>query len=402
MNASTNPLMAPGLALMYSISNKGKMPLTSALYLIPLAVLYYETGAQASTFTRVTIVLSVSVAIYLMFAWYVQARDGFQGLGKVIDRIAEGNLTSSGDQHMGGAFQKLMASLSHVHSSLGGIVAKVRATANEVAQSAAEIAAANSHLSDRTEQQASTLAQTASGMEELARTVQQNAQNCERASTLAIGAENVAQSGADAVHGVVERMAQIDGSSKRMADIIGTIEGIAFQTNILALNAAVEAARAGDQGRGFAVVASEVRALAQRSAQAAHEIKALIAQSVAEIREGNAQAAKAGKVIDEVVSSIHQASELIGEIAIASSEQTTSVGEINKAIAQLDGMTQQNAALVQEGAASSRSLESQADGMRELVSRFKIDETPEVAARPAPLRVVSGYLDKPRTGVRRR
>jgi methyl-accepting chemotaxis protein len=396
MKALTDVLMAPGLALMYSISNKGKMPLTSILYLIPLAVLYYETGSQASTFTRVTIVVFVTLAIYLMFGWYIQARDGFKGLGTVIDRLAEGNLTSSGKQHMGGAFQKLMTSLSHVQSSLGGIVSNVRGTANEVAQSAAEIAAANTHLSDRTEQQASTLEQTASGMEELARTVRQNAQNCERASTLAIGAENVAQSGAESVHGLVNRMAQIDSSSRKMADIIGTIEGIAFQTNILALNAAVEAARAGEQGRGFAVVASEVRSLAQRSSSAAKEIKELIAQSVDEVRAGNEQAAKAGKVIDEVVSSIHQASELIGQIAVASSEQTTSVGEINKAIAQLDGMTQQNSALVQEGAAASRSLESQADGMRDLVSRFKIDEEPQAVAQPAPRPSVSGYLPRRR------
>jgi methyl-accepting chemotaxis protein len=272
-------MMGPGLALMYRISNKGKMPLTSALYLIPLAVLYYETGAQASTFTRVTIVLFVSVAIYLMFAWYLQARDGFQGLGKVIDRIAEGNLTSSGGQQMGGAFQKLMASLSHVHSSLGGIVANVRATANEVAQSAAEIAAANSHLSQRTEQQAATLAQTAAGMEELARTVAQNAGTASgrprsrsarrtwhsRARTRftawsSAWRRSMAAPGAWPTSSARSRASRSRPTSSRSMRGRGRARG--------------------EQGRGFAVVAAEVRSLAQRSGASRARDQGLIAQSV--------------------------------------------------------------------------------------------------------------------------
>jgi methyl-accepting chemotaxis protein len=360
---------------MYRMSNKGKMPVCSALYLAPLAVLYWETGQHASSATRIAVVVLVLLAIYAMLCWYVQARDGFKALGGLLARLADGDLTSRKRTLLGGAFQNLLASITLVSSNIGGIVANVRGTADSLAQAAGEIAGSSAHLSQRTEQQASTLQETATGMEELSRTVRENAHNCEQASVLAKTAESVARTGAGAVHGVVEGMAKIDRSSKRIADIIATIEGIAFQTNILALNAAVEAARAGDSGRGFAVVASEVRALAQRSADAAREIRALIEQSVGEIRDGNKQAERAGKVIDEIVTSVQEASELIGRIAVASNEQSAGVGEVGKAIVQLDDMTQQNAALVQQGAASARSLETQADHMRELVARFKIDDT---------------------------
>ncbi len=230
-------------------------------------------------------------------------------------------------------------------------------------------------------------------MEELSGTVRQNADNCKLASGLAQSAEQVARQGAEAVHAVVEGMGRIDQSSKRMADIIGVIEGIAFQTNILALNAAVEAARAGEQGRGFAVVASEVRALAQRSAEAAKEIKALIEQSVGQISDGSRKAEGAGKVIDEIVVSVQQVNQLISEIAVASSEQSAGVGEINKAILQLETVTQQNAALVEQAAASSLTFQEQADRMRDLVARFKItEEAPIVPPRQAP----SGAAPKPR------
>ena len=226
-----------------------------------------------------------------------------------------------------------------------------------------------------------TLEETASGMEELSGTVTQNADNCKLASSLAQNAERVAREGAQAVHGVVEGMGKIDQSSKRMADIIGVIEGIAFQTNILALNAAVEAARAGEQGRGFAVVAAEVRALAQRSAEAAKEIKSLIELSVSQISEGSQKAEGAGNVIDAIVTSVQQVNQLIGEIAVASTEQSTGVGEINKAILQLESVTQQNAALVEEASAASMTFQQQADHLKGIVSRFRIGEEP--SARPA-------------------
>jgi methyl-accepting chemotaxis protein len=221
-------------------------------------------------------------------------------------------------------------------------------------------------------------------MEELAGTVKQNADNCSLASGLAQSAEKVAREGAQAVHGLVQRMGAIDQSSKRMADITGVIEAIAFQTNILALNAAVEAARAGEQGRGFAVVASEVRALAQRSAEAAKEIKALIGQSVAQIKDGGREAEGAGKVIDDIVVSVQQVNQLISEIAVASSEQSAGVGEINKAVLQLESMTQQNAALVEEAAASSLTFQEQADRLRSIVAQFRFGDETAAAPRPAP------------------
>jgi methyl-accepting chemotaxis protein len=282
-----------------------------------------------------------------------------------------------------GQFGAMLATLRSVHAGWRELVAQARESARAITTGASEIAAGNSNLSQRTEQQASTLEETASGMEELAGTVEQNADNCKLASGLAQNAETVAKQGAHAVHGVVEGMGKIDQSSKRMADIIGVIEGIAFQTNILALNAAVEAARAGEQGRGFAVVASEVRALAQRSADAAKEIKALIEQSVSQINDGSKQAEGAGKVIDEIVVSVQQVNQLIGEIAVASSEQSAGVGEINKAVLQLETMTQQNAALVEEAAASSLTFQEQADRLRDIVARFKFeDEAAPVPKRP--------------------
>jgi methyl-accepting chemotaxis protein len=369
-----NVVMAPGLTLMRRLSNKGKMPLCSALYLLPLAILYAETGSHASNATRVAMAVFVSLGAYLMYCWYIQARNGFSSLEKVAGRIAEGDLTADAHAFLGGSFSNLMKALGHVNNSLGGIVSNVRASSNAVAHSAGQIADANADLSNRTEEQASSLEETASGMEELARTVKQNAGNCESAADLARNAETVARQGADVVHEVVQGMGNIDQSSRRMADIIGVIEGIAFQTNILALNAAVEAARAGELGRGFAVVASEVRTLAQSSAQAAKEIRSLIQQSVDEIKDGSRKAERAGAVIDEIVSSVHEVSQLIGQIAVSSSQQSAGVHEINKAIVQLETVTQQNAAVVQEVAASSFTLQEQADCMRDLVARFKIIE----------------------------
>ena len=381
-----------------------KLPLMTFLFLLPFGILYGYTYEQLPLSINVAVWVAVAAAIYSMITFYFQAAGAWGQLFALARRIAQGDLTAGLESKlsMAGQFGLMVDALTKLTRDLGQVVAQVRASSNAVAHSATEIAAGNSNLSSRTEQQASTLEETASGMEELAGTVKQNADNCKLASDLAQNAERVARQGAQAVHGVVGGMGKIDQSSKRMADIIGVIEGIAFQTNILALNAAVEAARAGEQGRGFAVVAAEVRALAQRSAEAAKEIRALIQQSVAQISDGSKGAEGAGKVIDDIVVSVQQVNQLISEIAVASSEQSAGVGEINKAILQLEGVTQQNAALVEEASAASLTFQEQADRLREMVARFKVVEQPAAAAPRAAPAKASASLPRAEAGVRAR
>ncbi|MFS8435943.1 chemotaxis protein, partial [Xanthomonas campestris pv. campestris] len=245
---------------------------------------------------------------------------------------------------------------------------------------ASEIAAGNQDLSQRTEQQAANLEETAASMEELTSTVKQNAEGARQANQLAIGAASVAVQGGEVVGKVVETMSGIEASSKKIADIISVIDGIAFQTNILALNAAVEAARAGEQGRGFAVVASEVRTLAQRSSGAAKEIKDLIDDSVQRVAEGSALVHTAGKTMGEVVASVQRVTDIMGEISAASQEQSAGIEQVNQTITQMDETTQQNAALVEEATAAARSLEDQAVQLTEAVAVFKTDN--RVVAAP--------------------
>src|SRR5438477_6379578 len=264
-----------------------------------------------------------------------------------------------------------------MNQSFTEIVGQVRTSADAIASVAKDIADGNTNLSQRTQEQASSLEETASGMEELAATVKQNANNCTRADALAATASEVAGKAASQMHALSETMKQIDDSSRRVADILGAIEGIAFQTNILALNAAVEAARAGEQGRGFAVVASEVRSLAQRSAGAAKEIKALIDASVNNVVQGTRLVDAAGGTMNEVVTSVQKVTDVIGEIAAASSEQSAGVEDINKAIVQMDGVTQQNAALVEEAAAAALAFEDEAGRLVNVVGAFKLDRTEE-------------------------
>ncbi|CAN7351050.1 methyl-accepting chemotaxis protein [Acidovorax sp. LjRoot194] len=287
--------------------------------------------------------------------------------------IAGGDLTSEvpagGKDEMG----QLLAALGEMRQSLANTVSTVRSSAEGVASASSQIASGNNDLSARTEQQASALEETAASMEELGSTVRQNADNARQANQLAMSASTVAVQGGDVVAEVVETMKGINDSSKKIADIISVIDGIAFQTNILALNAAVEAARAGEQGRGFAVVAGEVRSLAGRSAEAAKEIKALINASVERVEQGTALVDKAGATMTEVVSSIRRVTDIMGEISAASSEQSAGVGQVGEAVTQMDQATQQNAALVEEMAAAASALNAQAGELVNAVAVFKLE-----------------------------
>ncbi|MFL6657541.1 MAG: methyl-accepting chemotaxis protein [Massilia sp.] len=268
-------------------------------------------------------------------------------------------------------------------ASLNQTIAQVRASSNTIADASAEIASGNMDLSGRTEAQASSLEETAAAMEELTSTVKQNAENASQANQLVVAASSHAVKGGEVVGQVVSTMGSITDSSRKIVDIIGVIDGIAFQTNILALNAAVEAARAGEQGRGFAVVASEVRNLAQRSAAAAKEIKTLIGDSVDKVNAGSRLVDEAGKTMDQIVSSVQQVADLMSEIAAASHEQSQGIGQINASITTMDDATQQNAALVEEAAAAAKSLQDQAAHLAQVVSVFKLDESAAPAAAVA-------------------
>ncbi|MGD9942734.1 MAG: methyl-accepting chemotaxis protein [Burkholderiaceae bacterium] len=287
--------------------------------------------------------------------------------------VADGDLSQRIDVRGRDELAQLLGALAGMRDRLAGIVMQVRQGAHGVATASAEIAHGNQDLSARTENQASALEQTAASMDELASTVRQNAEHAQQASQLAQQASSVAGQGGDVVGEVVSTMKGISESSSKIADIIGVIDGIAFQTNILALNAAVEAARAGEQGRGFAVVASEVRSLAGRSAVAAKEIKTLIDTSLSRIEQGGALADKAGVTMGEVVGSIRRVSEIIGEISAASAEQSAGVTQVGGAVTQMDQATQQNAALVEQMAAAAASLSSQAQGLVQTVAVFKLD-----------------------------
>jgi methyl-accepting chemotaxis protein len=290
----------------------------------------------------------------------------------IASAVASGDLTAQivvDDEKNTGSMVYAMRTMQH---SLARLVDKVRSGTDTITTASSEMAAGNIDLSARTEEQASSLEETAASMEELTSTVQQNAESVRQANELAARASEVAQKGGDAVSQVVETMGSINEASNRIADITGVIDGIAFQTNILALNAAVEAARAGEQGRGFAVVASEVRTLAQRSAAAAKEIKALIADSVARIDAGGKLVTRAGETMGEVVASVRRVTDIMGEIALAGQEQSAGIAQVNQAVAQMDHVTQQNAALVEEAAAAADAMQAQAQQLSAIVSTFKV------------------------------
>ncbi len=297
---------------------------------------------------------------------------GLGEVNRVLGAMAKGDLTERITADYAGTFGDLKNYCNQTTESLTEMMTEIRTAAETIFTASSEIAQGNADLSSRTEQQAANLEETASSMEELTSTVKLNADNAKQANVLAEKASTVATDGGSLIQQVVVTMSSINESSQKIADIIGVIDGIAFQTNILALNAAVEAARAGDQGRGFAVVASEVRTLAQRSANAAKDIKGLISDSVKKIESGNTLVGKSGETMKEIVSAIKRVNDIMSEIAAASAEQSTGIEEVTTAISQMDDMTQQNAALVEEAAAAAESLQSQADQLTQSVSQFRL------------------------------
>ena len=360
-----------------------------------------DLEATSSTTTGTLILGGVALCVLTVALGALLVRNVFRQLGgepatalQLVGAVARGDLTVHIDVKRGDT-TSLMARLAEMRESLAQVVASVRGSSQNVATASSEISQGNQDLSSRTEEQASSLEQTAASMEQLTSTVKQNADNALQANQLAVSASQVAVKGGDVVGKVVTTMSSIQTSSKKIVDIIGVINGIAFQTNILALNAAVEAARAGEQGRGFAVGASEVRNLAQRSAAAAKEIKGLIDESVGNVATGTVLVGEAGRTMDEIVGSVRRVTDIMGEITAASQEQTQGIEQINQAITQMDQVTQQNAALVEEAAAAAQSMQEQAGSLVEAVSVFKLDDSAK--AVPALTRVTALAATEHRT-----
>jgi len=318
-------------------------------------------------------VLGGSAASYLSLSTLGRLRTGLRQAGDVAGAIARNDLTHAVHDDSKDEIGVLLRHMETMRRNLGGVIGQVRSGSDAVASAASQVAAGTQDLSSRTEAQASSLEQTAAATEELASTVQHNADNAQQASQLAASATDAARRGGQVVAQVVDTMEAISGSSRKIADIIGVIDGIAFQTNILALNAAVEAARAGEQGRGFAVVASEVRNLAGRSAEAAKEVRTLISESVEKVGAGSEQVSLAGQTMQEIVAGIQRVSDIVGEIAAASREQSGGIAQINQAVTHLDSVTQQNAALVEQTSAASNALQEQARQLAALAAAFKVE-----------------------------
>ena len=347
-------------------------------YQIEQAHLHYQAAearyTQALWIFAAALLLLVVPSVLLALALLTRLKGGFMTASTALKQIADNDLSHpvphSGTDEIGYMLQHMEG----MRSNLSHAVANVKTGAGAIASASAQVAAGTLDLSSRTEQQASALEETASATEELSSTVQQNADNAVQANELAGEARRMAQNGGDIVGQMVSTMAEINQSAKKIVDIISVIDGIAFQTNILALNAAVEAARAGEQGRGFAVVAGEVRSLAGRSAEAAREAQVLITDAVNKAEMGNAQAAQAGTSMQEIVSGIQRVAGIVDEIALASREQASGLAQINQAVSHLDGVTQQNAALVEQSSAAAAALQQQAHHLAEVADTFRLEE----------------------------
>jgi len=355
---------------------------------------YERTAGMNTPLNTASIALAVTLALLILgvVTWVMRSiTRSLDDAVHVARQVADGDLATPINADRRDEMGRLLQALAAMQGSLRRVVGGVRASAIGVSRASADIARGNAQLAQRTEEQASSLEETASSIEELTGTVRLNAQNAQHANELAAGASRVAERGGEVMGQVVQTMEAITASSRRIADIIGVIDGIAFQTNILALNAAVEAARAGEQGRGFAVVAAEVRSLAQRSAEAAREIKALIADSVGKVESGGRLVDEAGRTMGEIVDGVQRVTAIMAEISAASEEQSSGIEQVNRAIAQMDQATQQNASLVGEASNATRMLEQDAARLAEAVAVFELGAeaapaSPQAAAtgrRPA-------------------
>ncbi|TDY22010.1 methyl-accepting chemotaxis protein [Paraburkholderia sp. BL6665CI2N2] len=334
------------------------------------AAAFHKALVLTCALIGIAILLSLIVAFFIIRSITVPIGVSI----KIAQTVEQGDLTSRIEVNGKDEASQLLRALKHMNARLAELVGQVRYGSESIATGAAQIAAGNVDLSRRTEEQAASLEETAASMEELTSTVRQNAENAQQGSTLAANASGIAQRGGRVMSRVIDTMHAISESSAKVTDIIAVIEGIAFQTNILALNAAVEAARAGDQGRGFAVVAAEVRTLAQRSASAAKEIKVLITDAGDRVKVGSDLVSEAGMTMGDIVQAVKRVADLMGEITAASLEQHTGIEQVNTAVAQMDHVTQQNAALVEEASAAAQSMSAQSSKLREIVSTFKLGD----------------------------
>lgn len=379
--------LKPAMALLRPLTTPQRFVLTMIIYSIPLAAAlgYFVSHASRGGATAAVLAISAGwlLVAYLMLCWHVQTKEGYRGVNDAVDHLSAGDLEFRSEPGQRGLVWGLAYQLNTLGAKLAQTFNDMQASAETVTMASKEVAQGHVNLSKRTESQASTLEETAAGMEQLAATVKQNARRCQIANDVSRSASTVAQNGARTVATAAERMTQIEQSSKQIVDIISVIESITFQTNILALNAAVEAARAGDQGRGFAVVAGEVRALAQRSAQAAREIKSLIENSVGHVAEGAKLVNDAGQAINDIVTNVQRVSGLIEEITLASHEQSTGVEEINRALEQMEKMTQQNAALVEQVTAATLSFEQEAEQLLSGLQQFRKTAGDRASVKPS-------------------